>query len=116
MNEIIKNKKIVIIVAVIIFAFVIYSYLFKKDIDTQLITSESISSQAQQFGAGKEIVALLSDLKSLQLNDDIFNNAAFKSLEDFSLPISNEPKGRNNPFAPIGLDIGTTEAPSESVE
>jgi len=109
MKEILKYKKALLIITVIIVAFVVYSYLFKKDASPQLIAPDSTSLQTSQFSAGREILALLSDLKSLQLNNDIFSNKAFRSLEDFSLPISSEPKGRNNPFAPIGIDAVVNE-------
>ena len=104
-----QNKKIVVIIVMIIIAFIAYVYFFGKDNNTQLITSNLNVSQTNKLNAGKEIVVLLSDLKSLQLNDDIFKNKEFKSLEDFSLPIANEPKGRNNPFAPIGIEVSVPE-------
>lgn len=104
MKGIFQNKKILAIIAIIIIVFIAYNYFFKKDNNTQLITSNLDVLQTNKLNAGKEIVALLSDLKSLQLNDDIFKNKEFRSLEDFSLPIASEPKGRNNPFAPIGVE------------
>ncbi len=104
MKDILKYKKVVIVVVVIVIAFVLYAYLFKNEKKNDITSFNPNSINANQPGAGKDIIVLLSDLKSIKLNDDIFSNPSFKKLVDFSLPISSEPKGRNNPFAPIGID------------
>jgi len=53
-------------------------------------------------GVGADVLNLLSDLKLISLNEAIFQDQAFKSLQDNSVEIPAELKGRNNPFAPIG--------------
>jgi len=104
MNDILKNKKIVSGIIILIFGFIVYSVFFKSEVSTTqgLVTGTSVSDA--QLVAGKEILALLVDLKSIKLQSDIFRDRAFRSLEDFSIPISPEPQGRTNPFAPIGSD------------
>jgi hypothetical protein len=104
MKDLLKYKKIIVVIVLVVVGFVVYSYLFKNDKQDQLILNSAGVVNANQTYAGREIVVLLSDLRSIKLNDDIFSNPAFKKLIDFSLPISSEPKGRNNPFAPIGVD------------
>jgi len=103
MDKILKNKKIISGIIILVFAFIIYSVFFKSEVPTTsgLVTGTGADSQ---FITGKEILALLVDLKSIQLQSDIFRNRAFRSLEDFSIPISPEPQGRTNPFAPVGND------------
>ena len=84
----------------------VYNYFFKPEINVDPVTSEG-TSRAGELAIDKEILTLLGDLNSLVLDGSIFNSNAFKSLQDFSLPVEDEPKGRTNPFAPIGVNIVT---------
>lgn len=54
---------------------------------------------------GREILDLLNDLQNLSLDETIFTDPVFLSLQDFSQELSPEPKGRPDPFAPIGEDV-----------
>lgn len=105
MNKILKNKKVIIGITILIFGFIVYSVFFKTETskNSGLVVGTAGNSNSQ-FIAGKEILALLSDLKSIQLNQDIFQNKTFRSLEDFSIPIEPEPQGRTNPFTAVGRD------------
>ena len=66
------------------------------------------STLAVTDGAGAspnaDLVAMLNQLHSIQLNTDLFSNPLFQSLQDFGLTVVPEPKTRNNPFAPIGVE------------
>jgi hypothetical protein len=44
----------------------------------------------------------LLQLKSLTLSDALLADAAFVTLQDFTVELAPEPIGRRNPFAPIG--------------
>jgi len=115
MQKILKHKKIIIASILIVIAFFIYSAYFKPSQDSGLVMVNN--QTATQFAAGKEVLTLLIDLKSIKLDGNIFNNKIFKSLEDFSLPIDPEPKGRINPFAPIGVDLEVVdEVVDEAIE
>ena len=110
-------KNIIIFVAiggVIAFA---YFYFFRPSQDkaATLVSSgapAASSSTASVNSAETETVArnfinLLLSVKSIKLNDAIFSDEAFKSLQDSSITLVPDGKeGRPNPFAPIGVDIG----------
>jgi hypothetical protein len=84
--------------------------------------------------AGQEILAQLNNLKKINLSNHLFTGPAYLSLKDFTVTLNDQPKGRPNPFAPIGQDnqskfqalnasstsnamvstTGTTTAPSTS--
>ncbi len=49
-----------------------------------------------------DLLVLLLDLKSLQLDDSVLSDPVFRSLKHFGVDIPPEPVGRSNPFAPIG--------------
>ncbi len=51
--------------------------------------------------ADQEILKLLLDMRSIQLDSGIFENPAFSSLRDFGKNIVPEPVGRENPFIPL---------------
>lgn len=53
---------------------------------------------------GRAMLALLNDLKSIRLDETFFADTVFSSLTDWSVELAPEPKGRPNPFAPIGQD------------
>lgn len=69
------------------------------------ITNEGeLSSEDSEIA--RELLGVLLNVKSIRLEDSIFNDEAFMSLRDSSIllvPDGNE--GRPNPFAPIGSDL-----------
>lgn len=53
----------------------------------------------------QQILATLSNVKNINLDDSIFSSIAFQSLIDGTIPlVPDNNEGRPNPFAPIGED------------
>lgn len=46
----------------------------------------------------EEFLRRLKELQSIELNGEIFSDARFLSLKNFSAPVISEPVGRLNPF------------------
>jgi hypothetical protein len=118
MNKTLKK----IIILVVIFALVgIGASLFLGDQEktaSQLqslntgttaapLTQNAVTSTAIQDTneINREFVAMLLNLESIKLTDDIFSEPAFQALADNTVRL-NQPgnQGRPNPFAPIGTD------------
>jgi hypothetical protein len=59
---------------------------------------------------GQEVLSLADQLEGVEINKTIFSSPIFTSLVDVSVPVVEEPKGRNNPFAPIGSESDGTSA------
>ena len=98
-----KYKNLLVIAVIIIVTFVAYSMFFAgKGIDTDILTSSSISGV--QSSANNEILLFLINLKSIQLNDSLFQDPFFKQLKDFGRDLILEPTGRRNPFSPVDSD------------
>jgi len=95
-----KYKHIVIGVAAIVVAGIAYTYFFKGSEEEPLLSSELSSAAALEVGA--DVLALLRDLQSIQLDESIWSDPAFRGLQDFGRPLIEEPVGRSNPFAPVG--------------
>jgi len=100
MNIISRYKNILIIGLVVVVAFFGYSFFFTNSSDTVLQKNTTGASAT----IDNELIALLLQLKSLKLDDSIFSDTTFKSLEDFSQELVSEPVGRVNPFAPFGAN------------
>jgi len=102
-----KYKNILLSVVIIAVAAVLYTVFIGKDgIDTSLLTSSRPSEAAAIVG--EDLLVLLRTLRSIDLNEEFFNDPVFRSLEDFGQELVPEPIGRNNPFAPIGQEEGGT--------
>lgn len=63
----------------------------------------SSSSNTPASGSGQEFATQLLTIQNITLNLDLFNDPVFKSLQDFSQEINDQPISRPNPFAPIDL-------------
>jgi len=106
MDFIKKYKNIALSVVVIAIAAVLYGAIFGKNApDLSLLTSET--PVAGVVGAaGEDVLELLATLRGIKLDGSIFEDPAFRSLEDFSQELVPEPVGRENPFAPVGGSVG----------
>lgn len=93
-----KYKNIIIIAAVVVIGFVLYSFFFTGE-DTSVLTSENVSPS--QTAVEQELISLLLELRSITLETSLFDDPAFNSLQDFSQELVPEAVGRTNPFAPF---------------
>ncbi|NTV22445.1 MAG: hypothetical protein HGB03_02645 [Candidatus Yonathbacteria bacterium] len=112
-----KNKKIIFGVLAVILAFVAYQMLFVSGKSTDEGTSVLIEDQGDLSAEDQTTLQMLSDMQTIKLNATVLQNPAFISLQDFSIPLQNEPQGRRNPFAPIGTtnDISTADTSDKTV-
>ncbi len=97
MNLITKYKNILTILVVVIAAFIAYSFFFGGA--PEAVLSSDVPSE--QVAVDHELIALLLELKGIRLDDSIFADPVFMSLQDFSQELVPEPVGRDNPFAPL---------------
>lgn len=96
-----KYKTLLIILAITIVVFIGYSLFFEAGNDGSVLTSKNTSFRG---GGDNELLLLLVNLRSITLDESLFNDKAFKSLVDFGQQLVPEPTGRQNPFAPVGSD------------
>lgn len=101
MNFFKQHKNIILGLIAVVLLFVGYVVLFGGEDDGAALTSESPSGES---AVGSDLLTLLLELNSLELNATIFENPLFQQLQDFSQELVPEPVGRNNPFAPVGSD------------
>ncbi len=92
-----KNK--ILMIGLVVVAVAGYYLFMSGDDVVPLTTSESGAAET----ISQQLVIELNRLKSLQSIDDaIFRDPAFASLEDHTQSVVAQPLGRSNPFAPIG--------------
>lgn len=103
-----KLKKIILTIIILAILFVVYAVFFKKDPTAEaLLNTGAGSPEAQAIGS--QISQALLRIEQIKLDKSIFNNVLYKALVDRSEPISDEPIGRSNPFAPIGdISVSST--------
>lgn len=97
--EILKKAKIpIIIIVILVLSFIVYNKVFKnKEEGTGL---ERTSESGPKNTPSQDFLPLLNLIKSVDFDDKFFSNVVFKSMVDFSEPIKEEEKGRDNPFSP----------------
>ncbi|MDE1975446.1 MAG: hypothetical protein KGI49_02990 [Patescibacteria group bacterium] len=91
-------KTIATIVGLIIVAVVIYFYI---EGGSAPASSSLLVSQAGEASVGSAELDLLNEIRSLNIDSSFFNDPAYQSLQDYSVPVPTENVGRPNPFAPI---------------
>lgn len=105
------DKKTLIIAGIaVVFtaaAFLVYSQFFtadpaeRKEVLSKISVAGGVSGTTEDAMV-TEFLLVLNRLKKIKVDSDFFNDPAFKYLKDFSVPLGSEPKGRPNPFAPLG--------------
>lgn len=107
-----SHYKKITLAGVIIFLVFVYSGVSQKEIRAQeeaLVVPDVIPSE-EGGQTGREILNLLADLKKVKLDESIFADPIFQLLKDTSVELDLEPKGRPNPFAPLGKDVVLDES------
>lgn len=99
MNILARYQNYILMGVVLIAAFGIYTYYFTGDEEPVLKqeTATGLSNPIDQ-----ELIALLFQLKGISLDESLFANPVFLSLQDYGQTLVAEPVGRINPFAPYG--------------
>lgn len=63
--------------------------------------SRDIDGNTTTSGNSDPLLRTLQNLNNITLDPGIFSRSDFLSLVDFSLQLVEQPRGRNNPFAPL---------------
>lgn len=87
------------ILVIIIIAITAYFLFFsgEPDISGQALLESSQSGEL----VGAQVLSLLQQIQSLNIDTTFLNSGVFQSLVDYSVAIPADNVGRSNPFAPI---------------
>ena len=99
-----KYKNIALFLGIFVVLALGYWFFFGRSEEPTLASSNAVagSSASRQSVVGQELLTLLLDLRAIHLDETLFADPAFQSLEDFGQELIPEAPGRRNPFAPIG--------------
>ncbi len=103
-----KYKKIIISVVALIALFFVYNIFIKpSDPDQGLFArSGQTGNRENAIALGREIISALDRIKAIQIDTSVFDHPVLNRLVDKTNIITPQPRGRSNPFAPIGVDSG----------
>jgi hypothetical protein len=97
------NKWINPLIALVILGiigFAGYSYTTRnRVVEDELLTGVLTADQVASVDG--DLLKTLGKLKKLHLDDAVFNDTVWLSLHDFGKVLTQEQKGRLNPFAPL---------------
>jgi hypothetical protein len=93
-----RYQNLIIIGLIIIAAFFAYSFFFAAKPEAALSSTAPTASNS----VDQDLITLLLQLRAIKLDNSIFTNPVFTSLQDFSQALVPEAVGRTNPFAPLG--------------
>jgi len=99
-----KYKNFVLFAVIIVFVYLGYSYFFGGATTESDLVTQQVDQSATIVG--QDLLSTLLELRTLSLDERIFADRVFQSLQDFSQPITPLPIGRKNPFAPFGGSSG----------
>jgi len=111
MNKTIKT--LLIFAAAALILFLMYAFFLQPAPANQgavtggLIT---VSTQADGSSDSADIVGLLAQMRSLQLDRSLFAGQLYQSLHDFGVNIAPEPYGKDDPFASIDAAAQAVDA------
>lgn len=100
-----STKSYIILAIVLIVAVAVYFYMqgFKEQESDTLAVSEDNN-------IGLQVIALLNQVKSINIDADIFSDPVYVTLMDNTVIVPVQNVGRANPFAPIpGVSNNTTK-------
>lgn len=99
----------IILFVVVIGALLFYFYT------TGIATPESISLQEVSVAdqaSGVRVLNLLNEISMLRIDNAFFNEAAYRTLRDYTVEIPTLPVGRPNPFSPVAGMVSSGSAPA----
>lgn len=70
--------------------------------DTTSLTTQNVEVITEASQDTQQFLRTLQQLRNITLNEALFNDPRFQSLEDHRQVIVPELTGRQNPFAPVG--------------
>lgn len=103
MMEFINNNRTTLIALAIVLGGVIAYLMFFQDNGEQGASGLATFGNSDVNVTNQQFIALFGELQRIEIaeNTDIFEDPYYRSLVDQSQPVSPEPVGRDNPFAPF---------------
>jgi len=104
----VKQLSIDLVVVLLIPALVVGIYLgyFRSSTSEDVAETAALSEREKNVQMVKEALGILDRVKFAEYQKSVFASPVFTSLEDQTIPVVDEERGRDNPFiAPAGEPV-----------
>ncbi|MBI1975445.1 MAG: hypothetical protein HYS59_00395 [Candidatus Vogelbacteria bacterium] len=91
----------VIIALIVVASFFVGGVVTEKNGTLSPVGFLSNTQLTDESVAGREFLQVLLNLRSIKLDTTLFGDPIFTQLAEFGTPLTPEPRGRTNPFAPL---------------
>jgi hypothetical protein len=98
MTTFIKQNTLFVVVALLAVVGAGYYFLFMKTDSAPVLSASEVDSPESQ-----QILQQLARLQAIELNEAVFKDPVFLSLNDYGVVLVPEPIGRRNPFQAISF-------------
>mgnify|MGYP003451477546 FL=1 len=119
MSKLIKKAIILVVVVIIIAVFWnIFSGKKANNASLTVIEGDGLALALTDDSIVEDtFLGTLLNISTLSLNDSVFGDPRFSSLQDFTVTLIPQPLGRTNPFLPAGTVVSapTTTTTSTTV-
>lgn len=100
-----QQKLLVIVVVLLVLgAFGYFTFMGTSD----ELAPGALGNSSVPIGTvarGQNILVLVEKLKQISIDKTFFSSVLFSKLQDYSVPLQEEARGRANPFAAIGAEV-----------
>lgn len=94
------NKSTIILLIVLVVGAFVYFFVIGDDTQDISFLLEG-NSDGISDNVGAEVLALLQQIQSIEIDASVFSSPVYRTLRDYSVSIPPQNVGRQNPFAPI---------------
>jgi hypothetical protein len=98
--ESIKKNKVLLSMFVITLVAFIYYFFFSGSGSSTPAPSVAVSGQSDQVGS--QVLQMLNQISTVQIDQSLFTSTAWLSLKDISSTLPNDIPGKNDLFSPLG--------------
>ena len=92
-----NSPTVLIGISILVVVAGVYWYVSTQTGNEPPLTASTTAENPVQM----QFQALVGELQSISFNTSIFTDLRFNALIDLTTPVSPEPSGRSDPFAPI---------------
>jgi len=97
MSSLLKNMLLALALAALSW----FGYRFFFASDEAALEAEDVGMFPDAARETQGLLRTLQQLKDIRLDGSLFSDERFRSFVDYRQPLTDEPAGRENPFAPV---------------
>lgn len=113
----ITQHKLLVVLAIVLIVGGVWYGLSASSAPAPILTTDGASADGSVTSSqDQDIVGTLLTLRAVTLKGTIFQDPAYRTLQDFSTTIVPEPVGKQNPFDPLMSPASTSASASHQAQ